>query len=434
MNNDIRPPRPTETPSIPPRRPFAPPRASGQLTPPQTSMRQQAAPQFSSAPEPQESLSGLDGLPPVGGTPAGQPPQGVSPSPKPKKSSKKKVMLGVFVGGILLLALAVAAAVFWYIQQLTPVATKDTAVTEQLKIESGATPDQIARELKQKNLIRSELGFLVYTRLNGVRGQLQAGSYLISTSESMKDIVGHLTSGKVEEYKITFYPGAALSSSAAGDKTPTHKQVLMKAGFDETEIDEAFTARYDHPLLAGKPASADLEGYIYGDTYQIAAGSSVEEVLEKTFDEFYAKLEEKDVFTALSARQSSLYDAITLASIVQKESGGDDKAQIAQVFYSRLEKGMTLGSDVTYQYAADKMGVPRDVNLNSPYNTRRFEGLPPGPIASPGIAAMEAVARPASGDFLYFLSGDDNVTYYARTEAEHQKNITDHCKEKCQIL
>lgn len=431
MNNDIRPPRPTETPQVPPRRPIAPPRTPVQ---PQTQMRQQAVSQTTSAPESQPPQSGAEGLPPVGGgATSGLPNSYKNPSPTPKKS-RKKVVFGVIAGIILLVGLAVAAAVFWYRQQLTPVAAKDAAVTEQLKIESGATPDQIARELKQKNLIRSELGFLVYTRLNGVRGQLQAGSYLISTGESMDDIVGHLTSGKVEEYKITFYPGAALSSSAAGDKTPTHKQVLLKAGFDEAEIDEAFTANYDHPLLVGKPASVDLEGYIYGDTYQIAAGSSVKEVLEKTFDEFYAKLEAKDVFSALSERQSSLYDAITLASIVQKESGGDDKAQIAQVFYLRLEKGMTLGSDVTYQYAADKMGVARDVNLDSPYNTRRFEGLPPGPIASPGIEAMEAVAQPASGDYLYFLSGDDDVTYYARTEEEHQKNITNHCKEKCQIL
>jgi UPF0755 protein len=133
-------------------------------------------------------------------------------------------------------------------------------------------------------------------------------------------------------------------------------------------------------------------------------------------------------------RGLTLYQGITLASIVQRESGGGDEAQIASVFYNRLRIDMVLGSDVTYQYAADKAGVPRDVNLDSPYNTRRYPGLPPGPIAAPGLRALLGVANPAQTDYLYFLSGDDDVTYYGTTLAEHEKNIADHCKEKCQIL
>ena len=93
-----------------------------------------------------------------------------------------------------------------------------------------------------------------------------------------------------------------------------------------------------------------------------------------------------------------------------------------------------LGSDVTYQYITDKLGVPRDINYDSPYNTRRFAGLPPGPIASPGKDALIAVGAPATSDYLFFLSGDDNVTYFARTVEEHEANIRNHCQQKCEII
>lgn len=92
---------------------------------------------------------------------------------------------------------------------------------------------------------------------------------------------------------------------------------------------------------------------------------------------------------------------------------------------------MPLGSDVTYHYAAQILGVPATPTLDSPYNTRIYPGLPPGPIATPGLSALEAVANPASGDYLYFLSGDDGKTYYATTEQEHEANIANYCKIKC---
>jgi UPF0755 protein len=93
--------------------------------------------------------------------------------------------------------------------------------------------------------------------------------------------------------------------------------------------------------------------------------------------------------------------------------------------------GMTLGSDVTYQYAAKKLGVAPNPGLESPYNTRIHAGLPPGPIASPGKSALLAVANPASNDYLFFLAGDDNVMHYAKTDAEHQRNIVQYCQKKC---
>jgi UPF0755 protein len=129
-----------------------------------------------------------------------------------------------------------------------------------------------------------------------------------------------------------------------------------------------------------------------------------------------------------------LYQAITLASIVQREEpDATSQKQVAQVFYLRLAKDMPLGSDVTAYYGADQIGAERAVTVDTPYNTRIHTGLPPGPIATPGLTALQAVAAPASGDYLYFLSGDDDVTYFAHTDEEHEANIKAHCQIKCAI-
>jgi UPF0755 protein len=135
----------------------------------------------------------------------------------------------------------------------------------------------------------------------------------------------------------------------------------------------------------------------------------------------------------------SLYQGITLASIIQREVlsvGGattptSDQQQVAQVFFSRLTIGMPLGSDVTFIYGAKKLGVEPISTLNSPYNTRIIAGLPPGPISSPGLTALIATAQPADGDYLYFVAGDDGTTHFGRTLVEHEQNVRQYCTIEC---
>lgn len=330
------------------------------------------------------------------------------------------------LGSMLVLALGVFLAAFgWYQAQLAPT-SDDKQVLVVVEIPSGSSPAQIGALLAEKTVIRSSLAFDIYTNLSGVRSQLQAGTYRLSPAESTPEIVDHIVSGRSDQFQITFLPGATLDE---------HKQVLLKAGYNASEIQNAMTATYDSPLFTGKPSNADLEGYIYGETYTFGVGATVEDILSYSFDEYYKTIQELDLVAGFQAQGLSLYEGITLASIVQREAlTYDDMRQVAQVFLLRLERGIQLGSDVTYQYIADKLGVARDTNLNNPYNTRRFTGLPPGPIASPGDDALRAVADPAPGDYLYFLSGDDDVTYFAHTEQEHQANIDAHCQIKCSTL
>ncbi len=343
----------------------------------------------------------------------------------PKKSKWLKRLFGVAITLFVTALLLITGVYIWYSQNLHAVQPNSDEKVK-ITIDAGTGPEQIAGLLKTNDLIRSETAFGWYVRIAGQAGALQAGSYRLGKNEDVPTIVKHLTSGTTDTFSITFLPGGTLAE---------HRQVLLDAGYSETAVDAALTATYDTPLFNGKPNSADLEGYIYGETYNFGANATPTEILEYVF-EYYVEIVEKQNLVELYKQKGfTLYEGITLASIIQREvATADDAAQVSQVFQSRLDMNMELGSDVTYQYIADKTGQPRSVDLDSPYNTRRYPGLPPGPIATPGLAALISVAKPAEGDFLYFLSGDDDKTYFSRTLEGHEKNIRDHCEKKCQII
>jgi len=372
-------------------------------------------------PSPQPPLKTID-LPPIATEAVSLSPPTLEPPVQQKpKHRALKVVFGVLA---LTAGIVTLAGGIWYQLALSPVnsAQKDKVA---VIIPVGFSPAAIATKLKGEGLIRSEEAFALYTRLSGTQNRLQAGTYRLSPSESTPQIVSHLTRGVVDTIDITFLPGATLQAN---------REVLLKAGYSEDEIDAAFANRPNRPLFESAPASADLEGYLFGETYRVSTTASVSDILDAAFDQFEKVISENNLVEGFATQGLTLYEGITLASIIQRESIGGDEAQIAQVFLLRKEIGMMLGSDVTYQYIADKTGVARDVNLDSPYNTRRYAGLPPGPISAPGLASLRAVANPAQGDYLYFLSGDDDVTYYGRTFEEHQANIRAHCQVKCQII
>lgn len=343
----------------------------------------------------------------------------------PKKKSPKRLLWGLLAALVAFFAVTTVSALLWYQHSLTAV---DPGSSEKVRvtIEPGSGVAAIAATLKEKGLIRSEAAFGWYVRQQNKANELKSGVYRLSKAEDVPKIVDHLVSGNTDTFSITFLPGATLAK---------HRQVLIDAGYPAEKVDAALEKTYDHPLFATKPADADLEGYIYGETYSFPADATPEQILIRTFDQFQSVVESENLAALYQKQGFTLFQGITLASIIQREVATPaDAAQVAQVFKLRLDRGMQLGSDVTYQYIADKTGQARSVDLESPYNTRRYTGLPPGPIASPGIDALTAVGSPAPGDYVYFLSGDDDKTYFARTNEEHEQNIRDHCQKKCQII
>lgn len=349
----------------------------------------------------------------------------------PPMQKRQIPRLGKLLAAVLALCVVFIALMGWYMFSLTPKTSVTNEKRHRITIEAGETSTTIAAQLEKNGIIRNALAMRLYVELSGNKDKLQAGGYLLSTSQSVSDIVGHLVSGKTDEFNVRILPGFTLDELA----DESVKGSLVQQGFSEEEIRTAYGATYKHPLLASKPASADLEGYIFPETYKMNSGSSLETLFTRAFDELYNRMQKDGTIAAFQARNLTIHQGITLASMVQKEvSNTTDQPQVAQVFLRRLELGQVLGSDVTYLYAAKKLGVRGTPDLDSPYNTRKVGGLPPGPIANMNYTAIQAVAHPASGDYLYFVAGDGadaGKTFFSRTEEEHLANVAAHCHVLC---
>ena len=372
-----------------------------------------------------------------------------------QKVSKKKRRLRrwmIILIAIMMFLAAVFAALFkWYEMQLKPVSSDNNKVS--VTVEDGSSVSVVANTLASKNLIRNRLAFEVYVRLNN-KNSIKAGTCMIAPSEPVADIVNRMNNGCHDFKTITFYPGGTLESSKykasqssdGVDKTSV-RYILRQAGYSDDEISSAFKAKYDSPLFADRPSGSSLEGYVFGETYQFTGDATAKDVLQTVFDHMYKVVQKNDLVNKFKAQGLTLYQGLTMASIVERELGCEDKPTverknrcyqyqrgIAQVFIARYKKNMQLGSDVTFIYAADKAGVKPKVDIDSPYNTRKHTGLPPTPIATPGELSLKAVADPAPGDNLFFIAGDDGLIYFAKTDEEHKNNIDKYCQKLCSIV
>ena len=246
---------------------------------------------------------------------------------------------------------------------------------------------------------------------------------------------------KAEVFNFTIAPGSTifdvkknLLAVKRGENTPN---------YTPEEVEAAFAADYDFEFLASRPAGASLEGYLFPETYEFYATDTVETILKRFLEGMGEVIAENRLAEKYAEHRLSLHEGIILASVVQEESVSNpsDQATVAQVFYSRLNYGWTLGSDSTVTYALDVLDPNREIYqdnaaallIDSCYNTRRFTGLPCGAIANPGLSALLAVAAPSDTAYLFFLTGDDGLMYYSNTEAEHIQNTRLHCQVLCNI-
>ena len=355
--------------------------------------------------------------------------------------SKKVVKRVCYILGVLLLLaiIAGASAIIWYQSNISAIYDLTCSAKEcelqKFTVKEGEGAQEIANNLEKAGLIKSAFAFRIYLTLQAENKNLLPGEYQFSKSMSVESIVKSLNSGiPVKTIKMTFLPGETIRQT---------RQRFIDAGFEETEVDEALAKKYDHELLKSKPADASLEGYIWGDTYEFYANDSVENILKKLFDQMLKVVKEENLIAKYQQKGFTLHQGIILASVIQREAPSDyeEKRHIAQVFETRLQKGIVLGSDAIIAYAADQINPYRDksdmsylTTIGCPWNSRRCAGLPPSPISTPNRDSLKAVADPTATDDLYFLTGDDYKMYYAKTEAGHNANIKNYCKKMCQIL
>ena len=366
------------------------------------------------------------------------------------KAAKPHRLLTAFLIILVLLAGAAAAGYFYYDYNLQPVFTDvDCADSENSEVSAckpiifpvaaGATINDIAVSLKNAGLIRDSIVFQIYYRLNFNDQTIKTGEYELTKSMSPKDIITAIVSGQNGEvFRVTLLPGATIRDFEA---------TMLELGYNQAEIEAALQKSYTGSyswIFEGKPEEAGLEGYLYGETYEFYKDATVEEIIERMLTEMASVIEENDLKEKFAAQGLNLYQGITLASVVQKEANAaKDQAMVAKIFYNRLAQRMSLGSDVTAKYAADLVDPERVtytdnalvLEIDSPYNTRKYAGLPYGPISNPGEEALVATATPdeEASNYLFFLTGDDGMMYYGSTDAEHQQNIVEHCAERCNV-
>jgi len=345
---------------------------------------------------------------------------------------KPNITLHARRGHSLLLVLAILVTIVaaggvvglrvWYNNQLSSVSS--STKTQYFTVQSGTGLNEIADNLKDVGLIRSPKAFETYVRGNELETSLQAGTYTLSPSMSVQQIVKKMVDGDVTKNLLTILPGQTVTDI---------EKTFAKAGYSQTQIDTAFNpASYSgNPALTSLPSGASLEGMLYPDSFEQDANTSATAIVQESLNEMASHLT-SDITDGFAAQGLSTYQGITLASIVTQESGNStDQPTIAQVFLLRIKDGMMLQSNVTADYAADQAGVPRTVTIDSPYNTYLHTGLPPGPISTVTASALKAVAHPSNSSYLYFTADDNGTVYFETTADQHQQDIDNYCHKLC---
>jgi UPF0755 protein len=323
----------------------------------------------------------------------------------------------------LLLCGAIAAVGTWRVitQNLEPVA--ETAEPVIFSVQAGETLKTVASRLETEGLVRNRHAVEWFGRYHELSNKLRTGEYWVSATETPGEILATLTTGQVATYELAIPEGF------------TAAMIAQRIEAAELGNAEEFLAWALSPTSAEAHGvvGATLEGYLFPETYRLPRGLSTRETAAVLVNQFLAVWQELE--PRARERKLSMKDLVTLASIIEKETGvAEERPLIAAVFLNRMRRGMRLETDPTVIY-----GIPnfdgnlrrRDLeNPDNPYNTYKIPGLPPGPIANPGRGALDAVLAPAPVDYLFFVSKNDGTHVFSNTYAEHARRVDDYQRRR----
>lgn len=326
----------------------------------------------------------------------------------------KKFLFVVFVVGVL----GVAAA-WWAGQQVGRPYRGFTTDEVFVEIPQGAGVAAIADRLASAGVVVHPWAFRAAARLSGAERSLQAGEYRFTEAATAAQIVERLAKGDVYTRAVTFREGLTIWDMA---------EVFEAAGLG-TQDDFLREARDPARIQAIDPEARSLEGYLFPDTYQLPRSAGAKGTVDAMVARFLRAFD-AGLRAAAAARGMSAREVITIASLVEKETAHPpERPIVSAVYQNRLRIGMGLQCDPTVIYAlrlANRWNgnlTRENLRIDSPYNTYRYAGLPPGPIASPGRASIEAAIRPSDDKYLYFVSRNDGTHVFATTLAEHNRNV-----------
>jgi UPF0755 protein len=318
----------------------------------------------------------------------------------------------------LVLVVGLATAAWLYVSLKRPYKGYDGPEVF-VEIAPGSGPARMARQLADAGVIRSRAAFRAAVALQGAGRRLQAGEYRFDAPLTPSDVVARLARGDVYLRPITFREGLTIRQMAA---------LYEERGFGP-RIEFERAAANGERIAAIDPGAPDLEGYLFPDTYTLPRSITADQLVERMVKRFESALT-ADLREKAARRGLSVRELVTLASLVEKETArAEERRLVAAVYANRLKIGMGLQCDPTVIYALERAGqydgnlTRAGLQIDSPYNTYRYAGLPPGPIAAPGKASLEAAADPADVPYLYFVSRNDGSHAFAATLAEHNRNV-----------
>ena len=320
---------------------------------------------------------------------------------------------------VLLVILAAAAAAWWFYSGVDRPFQGYTASEQFVDIPQGEGSVAIARRLVAAGVIHDVISFRIALWLSGEGRRLKAGEYRFDRPVSAREVADKIARGDVYVRPITFPEGLTIKQMAA---------LYESKGFGPAR-DFVNAAKNAALIRAVDPEAKDLEGYLFPDTYNLKRKETAEELVPRMVTAFM-KAMTPELLERADQRGLTVRQLITLASIVEKETGNkDERPLVSAVYANRLRIGMALQCDPTVIFALDRAGrydgnlTRASLQYDSPYNTYRYPGLPPGPIASPGRASIEAAANPAPVQYLYFVSRNDGTHAFAMTLEEHNRNV-----------
>jgi UPF0755 protein len=334
------------------------------------------------------------------------------------KRARRRCIKRFFLLG-LLLAVAVAAWIGFGVYRKVFLPFQGYAKNAVVLIESGMPVSSIGKRLQQQGIIANAEVFTRYYRLFFAHKKLKAGEYLFDGPLTMRQVIEKLEQGKAILYKITVKEGLWIGEMA---------QVFEEAGlfpaaeFRRAAANAALIRDFD-------PEAADLEGYLFPDTYMVRKDFTAREMASLMLEHFRQNFSNRFIWRArdigFTPRQ-----VVIMASMIEKETANrDERFLVSSVFHNRLRKSMLLDCDSTIVYALKKEGSYdgnlrwNDLKNDSPYNTRKHRGLPPGPISNPGYAALEAALYPESTEYLFFVAKDGSSHYFSKSLAEHNRAV-----------
>jgi len=328
------------------------------------------------------------------------------------KFPKKPNLLNLF---IILTLLVWGISGFFYYQVLNPVGESTESIT--ISIAPGATLKQISNNLESHNLIRSASAFRLLANIRKKQTHIQVGEYELSQSMLPMDILKAITSGKTVLHPITIPEGYRITEIAElfSKKILIDKEVFIKESRNKDLIQELDIN------------SDSLEGYLFPETYHFSKHSSEKKIIQTMLNTFKQKMQSQSILDQVTNSKMSMHEIITLASLIEKETGkNEERKHISSVFHNRLRKKMLLQTDPTVIYAIEEFDGnirKKDLSIDSPYNTYRYKGLPPGPIASPGLKSITAALSPIKTNHFYFVSRKDGSHHFSSSLEEHNNAV-----------